>query len=103
MEYLKPKELRNGHLYLISARNARIGIWCKELGGFVISRHKFGDNFVFVEYHWDLGGQFGTVKPIQHLEKAPFNPAIFLFWLSDERQVLTYLNDKAEEHGGQFR
>lgn len=95
--YLKPEELKNGYLYQINARNSDCGIWIRKHGGFVISRFKFGHNFLFVECHWDLDKWHGTVRPLKLVEKAPFNPAVFhasVYGLTNavEDEVLKYLN-----------
>jgi hypothetical protein len=65
------EQCEDGYLYIISARNARLGIFHKEERGFVISRFKFGHNSLFVEYHWDTGEPYGTVQPFEKVEKAP--------------------------------
>lgn len=87
--WLTTDQLKEGYLYAIRARNARLGIWRKEKDGFEISRFKFGANFIFVEIHWDLSRNFGTAKPYQELEKAPE--------FTSEQEQLDYLNKKAEE------
>lgn len=79
---------KNGWVYYIHARNGKVGIFEKKEKGFRISRHKFSSNFLFVEYHWDTGIPFGTVKPITELEKAP------KFENDDEK--LAWLNAKTE-------
>lgn len=93
--YLKPEVLKDGYLYRINARNALYGIWSKLRGEFIISRFKFGHNFLFVEVHWDLSDDFGTVKPLELVEKAPFNPVIFRYYSVVRlrgAEVLNYLN-----------
>ena len=69
--YLKIKEMKNGYTYVIQARNAEIGVWNESDNSFLISRFKFGSNFIDKEYHWDIGSPHGTAKPIIELEKAP--------------------------------
>lgn len=102
LDYLKVNELRDGYLYRIAARNASCGIWTKRHGGFVISRNKFGSNYLFIEYHWDVCKWHGTVKPFNLLEKAPFNEGIFSdMWNVDMnpaiyRHILGYLNGVIE-------
>ena len=71
--YLKPDELKDGYLYKIHARNATYGIWKKEKRSFFISRVKFKSNYIFEEYHWDVCTSFGTVKPLEEIEKSPFS------------------------------
>ena len=70
-KYMKVEELKDGYLYRINARNANYGIWYGEKGAFVISRVKFTSNYLFEEIHWDLNEHFGTVKPIEEIEKSP--------------------------------
>lgn len=61
--YLKKEELEEGAAYECYARNFTIGFWNGE--GFDYIRHKFGRKFLDVEYHWDDGPPYGTVKPIK--------------------------------------
>ena len=84
MEYLKPRELKDGYLYRILARNADYGVWLEDKGTFLISRFKFGDNFLFEEVHYDLSESFGTAKPLMEVEKCPLN--------LDDDKLLEYLN-----------
>lgn len=72
MDYLKVEELKPYYTYRIRARNGRVGIWRPETGGFTLRRTKFNDTFAFDEFHWDLDKNFGTVQPLEELEKSPF-------------------------------
>lgn len=72
IEYLKIDQLKAGYLYKIKARNANYGIWLPQRQSFIISRVKFGDNYLFEEYHWDCPA-FATAKPLEEVEKSPFN------------------------------
>lgn len=74
--YLRPSELKGAGSYLVSARNSHLGIFVPhaEKPGFVIRREKLGSTFLFVEYHWDLLGPYGTVKPLELVEMSPFSP-----------------------------
>jgi len=72
MEYLKMNQLKAGYLYRIIARSASYGIWLSQRESFVISRVKFGDNFLFEENHWDCPA-FATARPIEEIEKSPFD------------------------------
>jgi hypothetical protein len=78
------QSLRNNGLYVISARNAYLGIWNQSIMGFTIARERFnplpGKNGrfvwhhhgwdIFVEYHWDTGEPLGTAKPFALVEMA---------------------------------
>lgn len=91
-KYMKMEALNHGYLYEILARNAGYGIWNAENKGFVISRFKWSDNYLFEEYHWDSSDVYGTARPIKEIEKSPFEE------FDNEGEVLEYLNQfKREE------
>lgn len=48
-------------VYRIKSRNLSIGVYDGS-GGFIGIREKFGDRYLFTEYHWDQGPPFGTVS-----------------------------------------
>ena len=95
IKYLPMSECKDGYLYHIKARNAEIGIYNQKEMAFTISRIKFSNNFLFDEYHWDIGQVtpdmkcFGTVKPIKEIKKTPE--------FKTEKEKLDYLNQKEEE------
>ena len=106
MEYIKLEDLKDGYLYRIHARNASYGIYRESTEGFVISRFKFGLNYIFEEYYED-GRPYGTAGPTKEIEKSPFKPdedAIMVekvhsngkkFWSSPkEDEILKYLNNQ---------
>lgn len=64
--YLPISEMEDGCLYLIHARNSHIGRWSAGERGFRILREKFGERFLFTEYHWD-SNEHGTAKPFVKL------------------------------------
>lgn len=64
------RECKHGYTYRIDARNASFGVYDEKEKGFWISRRKMGDNFLFIEYHWDTGEPFGTAIPYDELENA---------------------------------
>ena len=75
MPYIPLEKCVDGHLYVIEARNAALGIFHEKELGFVISRHKLGKNYLFTEYHWDYGGgPYGTARPYEDLGPVPFFP-----------------------------
>ncbi len=64
-------ECKHGYLYKIYSRNLTQGVFNKNTKGFVGIRDKFGREYLFTEFHWDTGAPFGTVKPIELIEKCP--------------------------------
>ena len=105
--YIKIEELKNWHSYKIWARNAFVGIWVENESGFFISRYKVAPNpYLFIEYHWDtwsVAEPFGTVKPLELIEKCPFelkgNFEVSLensFEEKEEQRILKYLDNLEE-------
>jgi hypothetical protein len=96
IKYIPVGECINGHVYRIRARNGRIGVFDKKNdNAFILSRHKFGDNFLYPEYHWDNGKPYGTVMPLEYLWELP--P------MESDDMLLAYLNNltktvKGEEY-----
>jgi hypothetical protein len=100
--YIKIPDLKPGYLYQIRARNSRFGIWLPSKLGFMISREKFGYVYPFIEYHYDIGAPFGTVKPLEEIEQSPFTEEDLKYTTWDkggviyggydnETEVLSYL------------
>lgn len=89
-DYIKMDALLPYGLYKIEARNASYGIWLPMESGFAISRIKFGDNFLFVEFHWDCLA-FATAKPINLIERSPFIGKDFDD-AGKNAEILKYLN-----------
>lgn len=67
-EYLPLEALEHGRLYRFRARNFSLGIYNENAKGFIGIRTKFGDRFLFTEYHWDADPRYGTVQPIEALD-----------------------------------
>ena len=92
-DYLKIEALKNHYVYEIKARNAKYGIWIEDKKAFLISRWKFKRNYLFLEYHWDIGEQFGTVKPKKLIEKTKFEvKEIDEFSENETKKMLSYLD-----------
>ena len=71
--HIPMEDLKPNFLYRINARNSSTGVWIPAQKGFLIAREKFGDVYPFVEYHYDTGPPFGTVKPIHEVGKFPID------------------------------
>jgi hypothetical protein len=54
------KDCIKGRIYRLRCRNLRVGVYDGN-EGFIGIRTKFGDRFLFTEYHWEQGAPFGTV------------------------------------------
>lgn len=50
-----------GRVYKLQCRNLPYGVYDGE-EGFIGIRQKFGQFYLFTEYHWDRGAPFGTVS-----------------------------------------
>lgn len=95
-KWIPLSKCKDGYLYYIHARNSNAGIFCAVEKGFIISRHKRGQNFLFTEYHWEV--EFpdeaipmkGTVKPLREIEKAPEFDSLEdkLQWLNRKKEFL---------------
>jgi hypothetical protein len=71
MKIIPLSECKHGFTYHIHSRNLGIGVFNQETSGFVGIRRKFDDEFLFQEFHWDIGPPFGTVYPKEEIEKCP--------------------------------
>lgn len=91
LNYIPLEQCKDGYLYIINARNSKLGIFKKENSSFIISRFKFKSNYLFEEYHWDTGEPFGTVKPLELLGPATLS---FLPEMNEE-ETLKFLNQMA--------
>lgn len=61
-------ECEDRRVYRIHSRNLKFGAFDVRKGGFVGIREKFGERYLFVEFHHDTGPPFGTVRPKEALE-----------------------------------
>lgn len=93
-KYISLDECEDSYLYLIVARNSYLGIYNEKDKSFTISRFKFKSNYLFDEYHWDSGQQFGTIKlgTVKPLEKI-----CEVGQFENDEEKLKYLNDKVKE------
>lgn len=64
-------DCKHGYIYLLNSRNLRIGVFNREVKGFVGIREKFGNRFLDIEYHWDTGAPFGTAQVEKDLGILP--------------------------------
>ena len=69
-DYIRLDACLPGHVYKIMSRNLGHGVY-DGLGGFIGIREKFGDRYLFTEYHWDKGPPYGTVHPETDLGPLP--------------------------------
>lgn len=71
MTCIPKAECKDRQLYKIFSRNLTFGIYVAETGGFIGLREKFGNTYLFTEYHRDNGAPFGTVAPKKALAVMP--------------------------------
>jgi len=70
-KYVPLDDCRHGGLYRLSSRNLAFGVFVEATQGFVGIREKFGNRYLFTEFHWDTGAPHGTVQPQEFLEDCP--------------------------------
>lgn len=91
--FIPIEKLKDRCTYYIRARNASIGIWIAEANSFLISRWKFGRNYLFEEIHFDASHSFGTVKPFYVVDdNAPILEREGKWDWKNGREILNYLN-----------
>lgn len=71
MTYILIAECKHGWTYELNSRNLLFGVYNSETKGFVGIRSKFGDEFLFTEFHYDTGAPYGTVYPLREIEECP--------------------------------
>jgi hypothetical protein len=86
-----------GHLYMIRARNACVGIYGHSPEAkpqyqhlYTIPRRKFTAEYLFDEYDWDTGEPYGTAIPLRDLGPAPA--------FADDTAKLAWLQAQGEAH-----
>jgi hypothetical protein len=72
-DYIRIPDLKEGFSYLIFGENSNVGIWLPANKSFLISRFKAGNNYLFEEFHCDIGIPHGTSKPLKEIERSPFD------------------------------
>ena len=82
-------QCKNNFLYIIRARNAKLGIFDSKSNSFKIRRKRFNLIYIDRELHWDEDEVFGTAQPYEEVEKTPKFP--------DDDAMLDYLKDKENE------
>lgn len=106
---IKINEMLPYYLYRIRCRNMRYGIWLPAQQGCMGIREKFGDRFLFTEFHYDTGPPFGTLDPLMELEKTPFEEDDFKVvkktgkygeYLAEAKhnEIFEYLKQKEKEY-----
>jgi len=70
-EFIPLERCIHGAVYEIRSRNLTVGVFVKDRSGFIGIREKFGSKYLFMEYHYETGAPFGTVRPLKKLGLAP--------------------------------
>lgn len=70
MDYISQIDLQPRVLYRLKSRNLSCGVWNPGTHGFIGIREKFGDHFLFTEYHWDEPA-FATARPLYEVDVMP--------------------------------
>lgn len=78
-------------IYKLFSRNLGFGIWDGE--AFIGIREKFGEHFLFGEFHVDYGGDFGTAVPLMACGEA----TPYLLKAGQEDELFTVLHELDEQ------
>lgn len=65
MKHIPLEDCVDRQIYQIFSRNLRFGAFRKSSSGFIGIRLKFGERYLFEEYHYDTGPPHGTVQPLK--------------------------------------
>ena len=105
-------ECKDRRLYYIDARHLYFGVFCAKTGGFLGLRDKFGELFVFQEFHWDNGAPHGTATPIEDsqmdlppsidLNAERTNAALFWWLFEQEQQRLADVAKKYSDESNEL-
>lgn len=66
-EFLPMSDMVDRRIYRIKSRNLWVGVWDAANKAFIGIRRKFGDRYLFAEYHWETGPPYGTANAISDL------------------------------------
>lgn len=96
-KWLSLGDCEHGFLYLVNARNFTYGVYNEKQKGFIGIRHKFKMVFLDLEFHWDTGAPYGTVKPINVIKKCPIDFDETLYpsdtKFDTDKKLFNWLND----------
>ena len=92
--YIALKDCKKGFVYLVYARNFFIGLFDGK-DGFVGIREKFGDKFLFTEYHWNNKENDGTVIPIREISEF----GEYCHECGDDNKLFNFLKKIETEQG----
>lgn len=76
---IKLEDCEHRKLYLLDARNLKIGVFDQETQGFVGIRTKFTARFLDTEFHWDAP-EFATCCPMVVIGELPADIEIQMYF-----------------------
>lgn len=71
MEHIALDDCVARGVYRLHSRNLTLGVFDSTKGGFIGVREKFGDRYLFMEYHFDSGPPYGTARPLELVTYLP--------------------------------
>lgn len=79
IEYIPLEDCVPSAVYYLDSRNLDLGVFDGD-EGFIGIRYKFGDVFLFTEYHWDTEHYrlHGTVRPLEQVGVVPEDIPLFV-------------------------
>lgn len=88
-------ECEDRRAYELDSRNLTVGVYRAASQGFIGLREKFGELYLFQEYHWDT---HGTVHPIRPLDVVVPEDILLAermsgTWCSEENRAVEFRRD----------
>lgn len=65
MNYIPLDQCQSRDFYTLHSRNLSFGVFNADTQGFIGIREKFGERYLFTEYHHDTGPPYGTARPLE--------------------------------------
>lgn len=63
------EDCEDRYIYRLKSRNLKFGVFVERTKGFIGIREKFGNEFLFTEYHHDADPHLGTARPIERIRE----------------------------------
>lgn len=103
-DYIAVDACEPGRLYRIRARNFQLAVFAPP-NVFIGMRHKFGEEYLFGELHYDTDNHYGTVQPVEALDEWAPDGVPLAEYLKGDNEYLHneplhyWVKEMVEKHG----